>query len=87
MEYLILTRVKLLKISQKMKNWNTLAKHYIPNRKTKRDYHQPTWINDNIKGSLKKRSELTIIFKKVSLWKSDHINVLEKPTEYTKKNP
>ena len=42
-------------------------------------------INDYIKSSLKQRSKLTKIFYKSGHRKSDHIKVLEKSTECTKK--
>ena len=59
--------------------------NYIPNKKIKCDYRQPPWINENIKISLQQRSKLTNIYYKNGLRKSDHIKVLEKSTECTKK--
>ena len=78
-----------LSIDGKVKHLNetllNIFQNYIPNKKIKCDYCQPPWINDNIRSSLKKRSKLTKIYCKNGLRKSDHIKVLEKSTECTKK--
>ena len=78
-----------LSVYGKVKNLNeallNIFRNYIPNKKIKCDYRQPPWINDNIKSSLKQRSKLTKIYYKNGLRKSDHIKVLEKSTECTKK--
>ena len=62
-----------------------ILRNFIPNKKIICHYRQPPWINDNIKRPLKQRSKLTKIYYKNGLRKSDHIKVLEKPTECTKK--
>ena len=62
-----------------------IFQNYIPNKKIKYDYLEPPWINVNIKSSLKQRPELTKIFYKNGLRKSDRIKVLEKSAECTKK--
>ena len=73
----------------KVKNLNetllNIFRNYIPNKKIKCDYRQPPWINYNTKSSLKQRSNWTKIYYKNGLRKSDHIKVLEKSTECTKK--
>ena len=78
-----------LSVYGKVKHLNktllNIFQNYIPNKKIKCDYCQPLWINDNIRSSLKKRSKLTKIYYKNSLWKSDHIKVLVKSKECTKK--
>ena len=53
--------------------WN-----YIPNKKIKCDYRHPPWMTDNIKKTLKQKSELTKVFYENSQRNSDHIKVLEK---------
>ena len=37
-------------------NLLNIFKNYIPNKKIKCDYHQPPWMNDNIKLKLKQRN-------------------------------
>ena len=78
-----------LSLDGKVKNLKqtllNIFRNYIPNKKIKCDYCQPPWINDNIKSSLKQRTKLTKIYYKNDLRKSDHIKVLEKSTECTKK--
>ena len=78
-----------LSIDGKVKHLNetllNIFQNYTPNKKIKCDYRQTTWIHANIKNSLKQRSKLTKIYYKNSLRKSDHIKVLEKSTECTKK--
>ena len=78
-----------LSVDGKVKHLNetllNIFRNYIPNKKIKCDYRQPPWINDNIKSSLKQRSKLTKIYYKNDMRKSDHIKVLEKSTECTKK--
>ena len=78
-----------LSVDGKVKHLNetllNIFRNYIPNKKIKCDYRQPPWINDNIKSSLKQRSKLTKIYYKNGLRKSDHIKVLEKSAECTKK--
>ena len=54
-------------------------------KKIKCDYCEPPWINDNIKSSLKQRSNLTKVFYNIGLRKSDRIKVLEKSAELTQK--
>ena len=39
-----------------------IFRNHIPNKKSKCDYRQPTWMTDNIKKSLKERCKLTKIF-------------------------
>ena len=72
-------KVKHLKEILRNIFWN-----YIPNKKIKCDYCQPSWTNENIKSSLKQRSKLTKIYYKNGLRKSDHIKVVEKSTECSK---
>ena len=60
--------------------WN-----YIPNKESGYVYSQFPWINDNIKSSVEKRSNLTEMFYKNDLRNVDHIKVLEKPTGCTEK--
>ena len=78
-----------LSVDGKVKHLNetllNIFQNYIPNKKIKCDHCQAPWINDNIRSSLKKRSKLTKIYYKNGLRKSDHIKVLEKSTECTKK--
>ena len=77
-----------LSVYGKVKDLNetlNIFRNYIPNKKIKCDYRQPPWINDNIKSSLKHRYKLTKSYSKNGLRKSDHIKVLEKSTECTKK--
>ena len=62
-----------------------IFQNYIPNKKTKSNFRESPWINDNIKSSLKQRSKLTKIFYKNGLRKRDRIKVLEKSAECTKK--
>ena len=62
-----------------------IFRNYIPNKKTKSNFRESPWINDNIKSSLKQRSKLTKIFYKNGLRKSDRIKALEKSAECTKK--
>ena len=78
-----------LSVDGKVKHLNetllNIFRIFVPNKKVKCDYRQPPWINDNIKSSLKQRSKLTKIYYKNDMRKSDHIKVLEKSTECTKK--
>ena len=60
-----------------------IDQNYIPNKTIKCDYCQPPWMTDNIKKSLKERSELTKIFYKNGQRKTDREKVLEKATECT----
>ena len=58
-----------------------IFRNYIQIKKMKCDYRQTPWINENKENSLNQRSKLTKIFcKNWSLWKIDHIKVLEKST-------
>ena len=78
-----------LSVDGKVKHLNetllNIFRNFVPNKKVKCDYRQPPWINDNIKSSLKQRSKWTKIYYKNGLRKSDHIKLLEKSTECTKK--
>ena len=60
-----------------------IFRNYIPNKKIKCDYRQPSWITDDIKKSLKQRSKLTKHFYKNGQRNSDHIKVLQKSEECT----
>ena len=60
-----------------------IYRNYIPNKKIKCDYRQPSWMTANIKKSLKERSKLTKIFYKNGQRKTDREKVLEKATECT----
>ena len=74
-----------LSVDGKVKHLNetllNIFRNYIPNKKIKCDYLQPPWI----KSSLKQRPKLTKIYYKNGVTKSDHIKVLEKSAECTKK--
>ena len=78
-----------LSVDRKVKHLNetllTICRNYIPNKKVKCDYCQLPWINDNIESFLKQGSKLTKIYYKNGLRKCDHLKVLEKSTECTKK--
>ena len=41
-----------------------IFRNYIPNKKVKCDYRQPTWMTDNIKKSLKQRFDKNILQKR-----------------------
>ena len=60
--------------------WN-----YIPHKESKYVSSQPPGINDKIKSSAEKRSNLTEMFYNDCLRKVLHIKVLEKPTGCTEK--
>ena len=60
-----------------------IYQNYIPNKKIKCNYCQPSWMTDNIKKSLKGRSKLTEKFYKNSQRKTDREKVSEKATECT----
>ena len=62
-----------------------IYRNYIPNKNIKYDYHQPPWMTDSIRKSLKERSKLTKIFYKNGQRKTDRekywkklLNVLTK---------
>ena len=78
-----------LSVDERVEHFNetlrNIFRNYVPNKKIKWDYRQLPRVNDNIKGSLKQRSKLTKIYYKINLRKSDHIKVLGKSTECTKK--
>ena len=57
--------------------------NYIPNKKIKCDYRQPSWMNDNIKRKLKQRTKLTKYFYKNGKIKCDYDKILEKSAECT----
>ena len=48
-----------------------IYRNYIPNKKIKCNYCQPSWMTDNIKKSLKERSKLTEKFYKNGQRKTD----------------
>ena len=58
---------------------------FCTNQNTISNYGVDVPIFENIKSSLKQRSKMTKIYYKNSLRKCDHIKVLEKSTECTKK--
>ena len=76
-----------LSVDGKVKHLNeallNIFRNYISNKKIR--LMIMIMINDNIKSSLKQRSKLTKIYYKNDMRKSDHIKVLEKSTECTKK--
>ena len=47
------------------------------------DYHQPPWLNDNIKRKLKQRTKLIKYFHKNGQMKYDYDKILEKSAECT----
>ena len=60
-----------------------ILRNYIPNKKIKWDYHQPPWMNDNIKRKLKQRTKLIKYFYKNGQMKCDYDKILEKSAECT----
>ena len=60
-----------------------IFRNYIPNKKIKCDYRQPSWMTNDIKKSLKQRSKLTKYFYENGQRNSDHIKVLQKSEECT----
>ena len=61
----------------------SISRNYIPNKKSKCEYRQPSWMNDNIKRKLKQRTKLTKYFFKNDQIKCDYDKLLEKSVECT----
>ena len=61
-----------------------IFRNYIPNKKLKCDYRQPSWMTNSIKRSLKERSKLTKCYYKNDQKKSDYEKLLEKSSDCTK---
>ena len=63
-----------------------ILRNYIPNKKIKWDYHQPPWMNDNIKRKLKQRTKLIKYFCKNGQLKCDYNKICTTEIFETKKN-
>ena len=55
-----------LSVDERVEHHNEILlnifRNHFPNKKNKCDYHQPPWINDDIKSYLKQRSDSKKIF-------------------------
>ena len=83
-QYPVLIGIKHLKIFQLMnETLLNIFRNYIPNKKNKCDYHQPPWMNDNIKRKLKQRTKFIKYFSNdnIGQMKCGYDKILEKSAD------